>query len=238
MVLEGVRRAGGVELPADALAAAARGYTAEVDRRTAIRRAVAAAGPGDTLVIAGKGHEDYQILGTSKIHFDDREEAAAAFAARPGTAAGMSGPAHRPLDRACQAMGGVLLSPASGSLAGRSFAGAATDNRLVAPGRLFFALQGRAGGWLRLLCGGGQGRGGGAGGAQRARAAGRRGHGAGDRRGRSRVRALVELARAVRAEFTGQVVGITGSNGKTTTKELVAAALRRARRRASAPTAC
>ena len=84
MVLEGVRRAGGVEVPVDALPAAARGYTAELDRRTAIRRAVAAARAGDTLVIAGKGHEDYQILGTTKIHFDDREEAAAAFAARPG----------------------------------------------------------------------------------------------------------------------------------------------------------
>jgi UDP-N-acetylmuramoyl-L-alanyl-D-glutamate--2,6-diaminopimelate ligase len=84
MVVEGVRRAGGIEVPVDALPAAARGYTAEVDRRTAIRRAVAAARAGDTLVIAGKGHEDYQILGTTKIHFDDREEAAAAFAARPG----------------------------------------------------------------------------------------------------------------------------------------------------------
>jgi UDP-N-acetylmuramoyl-L-alanyl-D-glutamate--2,6-diaminopimelate ligase len=36
------------------------------------------------LLIAGKGHEDYQILGTQKIHFDDREVAAAAFAARAG----------------------------------------------------------------------------------------------------------------------------------------------------------
>ena len=39
-------------------------------------------------------------------------------------------------------MGGVLLSPAGQSLAGGSFAGAATDNRAVAPGRLFFALKG------------------------------------------------------------------------------------------------
>jgi UDP-N-acetylmuramoyl-L-alanyl-D-glutamate--2,6-diaminopimelate ligase len=50
-------------------------YEAIVDRREAIRRGIALAGEGDAVVIAGKGHEDYQILGTTKIHFDDREVA-------------------------------------------------------------------------------------------------------------------------------------------------------------------
>ncbi|MGM0662965.1 MAG: UDP-N-acetylmuramoyl-L-alanyl-D-glutamate--2,6-diaminopimelate ligase [Thermodesulfobacteriota bacterium] len=56
------------------------GYMVEPDRRRAIRRAVAAAVPEDLLLIAGKGHEDYQILGTERVHFDDREEAAEAAA--------------------------------------------------------------------------------------------------------------------------------------------------------------
>ena len=45
------------------------------DRATAIAAAIAMAQPGDGILIAGKGHEDYQILGTEKIHFDDREQA-------------------------------------------------------------------------------------------------------------------------------------------------------------------
>ncbi|NEP07115.1 MAG: UDP-N-acetylmuramoyl-L-alanyl-D-glutamate--2,6-diaminopimelate ligase, partial [Okeania sp. SIO4D6] len=45
------------------------------DRSQAIRTAIMEAKPGDGVLIAGKGHEDYQILGTEKIHFDDREQA-------------------------------------------------------------------------------------------------------------------------------------------------------------------
>jgi UDP-N-acetylmuramoyl-L-alanyl-D-glutamate--2,6-diaminopimelate ligase len=47
----------------------------EADRRAAIRMAVEAAAPGDVVLIAGKGHENYQIIGTAKHHFDDVEEA-------------------------------------------------------------------------------------------------------------------------------------------------------------------
>ena len=53
-----------------------------VDRAEAIRSAIAAAAPGDTVLIAGKGHETYQIFKDSVVPFDDRLEAARALAAR------------------------------------------------------------------------------------------------------------------------------------------------------------
>ncbi len=43
------------------------------DRRQAIEKSLQLAKPGDTVILAGKGAEDYQIIGTEKIHFDDRE---------------------------------------------------------------------------------------------------------------------------------------------------------------------
>jgi UDP-N-acetylmuramoyl-L-alanyl-D-glutamate--2,6-diaminopimelate ligase len=55
------------------------------DRAAAIQQAIAMAAPGDGVLIAGKGHEDYQILGTEKIHFDDREQARQWLAQRFGT---------------------------------------------------------------------------------------------------------------------------------------------------------
>jgi UDP-N-acetylmuramoyl-L-alanyl-D-glutamate--2,6-diaminopimelate ligase len=45
------------------------------DRRDAISTAIREARRGDMVLIAGKGHEDYQIIGTKKFHFDDREVA-------------------------------------------------------------------------------------------------------------------------------------------------------------------
>jgi UDP-N-acetylmuramoyl-L-alanyl-D-glutamate--2,6-diaminopimelate ligase len=84
MIVAGMRRvAAAPELTAAQWRAPTtrRGVHREVDRRAAIRLAAVAAQPGDVLLVAGKGHEDYQIVGATKLHFDDREEAANALGA-------------------------------------------------------------------------------------------------------------------------------------------------------------
>lgn len=83
-VAAGARSAGAEEIQLDELAKAARGFCVVLDRRTAIGSAIAAATAGDTVLVAGKGHEDYQIVGTERIHFDDREEARTAIASLGG----------------------------------------------------------------------------------------------------------------------------------------------------------
>jgi UDP-N-acetylmuramoyl-L-alanyl-D-glutamate--2,6-diaminopimelate ligase len=57
-------------------------YAVIPDRGAAIEEAIACAGPSDLVVIAGKGHEDYQILGNRRIPFDDRRHAKAALTKR------------------------------------------------------------------------------------------------------------------------------------------------------------
>jgi UDP-N-acetylmuramoyl-L-alanyl-D-glutamate--2,6-diaminopimelate ligase len=60
--------------------------TIEGDRHKCIQTAIFDAQSGDTVLIAGKGHEDYQIIGREKIHFDDREEAQSALIHRQNLA--------------------------------------------------------------------------------------------------------------------------------------------------------
>ena len=57
-------------------------YAIISDRQRAIEAAIGIAQPGDMVVIAGKGHEDYQIVGPDRLHFDDREQARSALLAR------------------------------------------------------------------------------------------------------------------------------------------------------------
>ena len=59
-------------------------YLVIPDRREAIKKAIDLAGPEDIVLITGKGHEDYQIVGEERVPFDDREETRMALAQRGG----------------------------------------------------------------------------------------------------------------------------------------------------------
>lgn len=81
-VRAGALAAKAVELSDMLLEAGERGFIVIPDRHEAIKTACSLAKAGDLLLLAGKGHEDYQILGTTKVHFDDREELAAALSGK------------------------------------------------------------------------------------------------------------------------------------------------------------
>lgn len=84
-VEQGVASAGLARVPLADVAAGGKGYVVELDRKTAIEKAIASALPGDLVLVAGKGHEDYQIIGTEKRAFDDRIEARRALEHRRAT---------------------------------------------------------------------------------------------------------------------------------------------------------
>ena len=135
----------------------------------------------------------------------------------------MTGPAKRTLAFACKAMGGTALSTPA-ALGTLRFAGAASDSREAKAGRLFFALSGERVDGFDFCAAAAQA------GAAAVVVAADRGRPTGcnaipviavaDPR-----KAMGDLAAAVRKQYRGRVVGVTGSNGKTTTKELIAAAL-------------
>jgi UDP-N-acetylmuramoyl-L-alanyl-D-glutamate--2,6-diaminopimelate ligase len=84
-IIEDVKR--GIVLPADRIARNGQGpkatpYLAIADRRLAIERAVREAKAGDLVLVAGKGHEKYQVIGSKTLPFDDVEVARAALASR------------------------------------------------------------------------------------------------------------------------------------------------------------
>jgi MurE/MurF fusion protein len=185
-------------------------FFVDPDRRVAIRAAIAEATPGDVVVIAGKGHEDYQIIGKTKNHFDDREEAAAAIA-----------------EREVRMLVG-LARDAGGELAGDGnihIDRIVIDSRHAAPGALYVAIRGEKLDGHRFT-----------------RDAIKAGASAVmvDHQGRqwatgaasievedTRI-GLGKIAKAHRRAWAKTIVGITGSAGKTTTKELTRSALEQA----------
>ena len=76
-ILPGIEQANGYRYSAEVLKTGfdKKGYTVEPDRRQAIEFAIRLSRPNDAVLIAGKGHETYQIIGEKTIDFDDREEA-------------------------------------------------------------------------------------------------------------------------------------------------------------------
>ncbi|MCB9630786.1 MAG: UDP-N-acetylmuramoyl-L-alanyl-D-glutamate--2,6-diaminopimelate ligase [Sandaracinus sp.] len=86
-IVPGVLAGGKARLESlDGSGSADEGFVVEVDREKAIGLALAAARSGDTVLLAGKGHEDYQIVGTQKRDFDDRKVAASFLATLAGGA--------------------------------------------------------------------------------------------------------------------------------------------------------
>jgi UDP-N-acetylmuramoyl-L-alanyl-D-glutamate--2,6-diaminopimelate ligase len=73
MIVPGIEEAGFTRVDGDGLVEARRCYVVEVDRARAIRLALASSGRDDSILVAGKGHEDYQIFRDRTIHFSDQE---------------------------------------------------------------------------------------------------------------------------------------------------------------------
>ncbi|CAG0909319.1 unnamed protein product, partial [Cyprideis torosa] len=101
------------------------GYVVIAERREAIRKAVWAAGEDDIVLIAGKGHEKYQIVGRQRRFFDDSLEVKEALA---GWNLG--------------SLENALGVRPSGGLSASRFSGVSTDTRTLVPGEIFVALRG------------------------------------------------------------------------------------------------
>jgi UDP-N-acetylmuramoyl-L-alanyl-D-glutamate--2,6-diaminopimelate ligase len=74
-IVPGVEAAGLARVSAEAARSGARGFVVEPDRRAAIALAIESAREGDAVLVAGKGHEDHQIVGSERLPFSDRAEA-------------------------------------------------------------------------------------------------------------------------------------------------------------------
>ncbi|MGX9726771.1 MAG: UDP-N-acetylmuramoyl-L-alanyl-D-glutamate--2,6-diaminopimelate ligase [Candidatus Electronema sp. VV] len=126
-VAAGCRAAGLAEFAPEELftGSSKKGFIRITDRRTAVHTACALAGPQDIVLLAGKGHEDYQIIGTARHFFDDRIEA-------------VNGLIRWNLRHLLEATGGQ----AQGAAPTFTFGKISTDTRSLALGDVFVALAG------------------------------------------------------------------------------------------------
>jgi murE/murF fusion protein len=208
-VAAGLSQSGLAELDAAALERAGgsiRGWTGVENRAEAIQLACRLSGPEDVLLIAGKGHEQYQILGSERVFFDDR------IAVLDGLAAWNAD---------------FVLAATGGRLAGASppawqrYGSVSTDTRNLQSGDIFVALRGEnfdghefvdeavaKGAGLLVV----------------EKVPGNGNLSVPVVQVADTLRALGDLARFRRDLFGDRVrvIGLTGSSGKTTVKEMVA----------------
>jgi UDP-N-acetylmuramoyl-L-alanyl-D-glutamate--2,6-diaminopimelate ligase len=255
-IVPGLERAGMRRLaPSRALAGDA-GYLVVADRREAISLALSAARAGDAVLIAGKGHEDYQLIGEQRLPFDDREEARRALGIVESEQAAppIAGP-QRAGRRAVSERGACAAQPLTSShtrklpmttlpsftryelasaAGGRwigtppaEVRGISTDTRQLTAGACFLALRGDRFDAHDFLA---EARAKGAACAvvdeSWVSAQGGKGGGLPLLAVRDTLAALGMLARFHRRRFAIPVVGVTGSNGKTTTRQMLGLILR------------
>ncbi|QDL53519.1 bifunctional UDP-N-acetylmuramoyl-L-alanyl-D-glutamate--2,6-diaminopimelate ligase MurE/UDP-N-acetylmuramoyl-tripeptide--D-alanyl-D-alanine ligase MurF [Rhodoferax aquaticus] len=192
----------------------------QTDRALAIAQTIAQASAQDVILVAGKGHEDYQDIAHVKHPFSDREHAQSALIARER---GMASPALDPLMTlafAAELLPGSVLVGDPETVVYRVH----TDTRSIAVGDLFVALQGErfdANAFLQqakdqgaaaVIC-------------QAGMAASSYPQGLARLEVADTKLALSELATKWRARFNFPVIAVTGSNGKTTVTQMVAAIL-------------
>lgn len=183
-------------------------YLAEADRATAIKQAVQSARGGDIVLIAGKGHEDYQEIAGVKTPFSDAAVALEALNAYEVANAPMM-----QLSEAASALNAKLIG------ADVAFDSVGSDSRNIVAGQLFVAIKGENfdgnvfaaeainKGAVAVMV-------------SDAATVARPALVVHDTR-----LALGELAKYWRSKFSAPVIGVTGSNGKTTTKEMLTAIL-------------
>ncbi len=183
------------------------GFIVIPDRALAIRQACALAAPGDIVLIAGKGHEQYQILGRKKIFFDDRIQA-------------QNGLAAWTIRHLVRATGGRCVH---GTNQPTHMLGAvSTDTRTLQPGDVFLALKGDNFDGHTFID---QAVAAGAGALIIADEVEIKGSTPPVIRVDDTLKALGDLAGYRRRLFGNmvRVIGLTGSSGKTTVKEMLAA---------------